>query len=236
MLYPHDPLGVAGALRSAMVEERLPAMQVHSSLDRLQSAARARERRRKPEHVVGKPEDERRVRELAERTLDWVVGTEGWAVSSVVEIVSVDDDLGGPFPAPSRDPLYLALEDSGIRVTRGSPGPDAEGPPEPRTMGGDGEPIPDLAPVLVALFSEPRGWKSRAGLSSASAEAVRITVGRAQGQGRPVAVLLFAPPGLVKEVPAGVPTLMCWGGEEIMQRAVTGFLGQSLRRAKGHVP
>ena len=62
-------------------------------------------------------------------------------------LVIVDDDIGGPYPAPSRDPLISALRTGGVDLVV-----DARGDGSRRGR------------RLIALFGDIRAWKGRPGL------------------------------------------------------------------------
>ena len=107
----------------------------------------------------------------------------GWAAESLVEarwtpappasveLTVVDDDVGGPYPAPSREPFVEALRGAGVVVVP-APGPE------------------DAFPILC-VYAEPRGWKGRSGLSAESRARVRSW---AQTPRRPGGVVAFGGP------------------------------------------
>jgi hypothetical protein len=116
-----------------------------------------------------------------------------------MHLVVVDDDEGGPYPAPSRAPLREGLRRRGIQL---------------RT-----DPHDAATATLVAVFADPRGWKGRAGLSDRAVAAVRSALTRARARGAPAGVVLFGDPLLAEEIPPEVPVLCAWGGEALMQDA-----------------
>jgi hypothetical protein len=116
-----------------------------------------------------------------------------------IELVVVDDDLGGPYPPGPSDVVARAL--------------DAE-----RSSGTGGSRI-------ALVFAEPRAWTGRAGLGAAS---------RAQLQdiGGADLIVLFGHPRLAAELPRGVPVLVAWHRQRLMQEAVARWISrQSLRGA-----
>lgn len=142
-----------------------------------------------------------------------------WAVESLddggwepgrpgaVSLTVVDDDVGGPYPAPSRDVFPAALREAGIAVFQvGTDG--GSGAPSPRR----GEHLP-----LLCVYSEPRAWKGRAGLSPESRARVQTWMEEHRGRG---GVVAFGGPTLRAELPSDLPVLMAWGGEALLQRAV----------------
>lgn len=118
--------------------------------------------------------------------------------SGEVELVVVDDDLGGPYPPPSRATFGEALRGGGVRLRGDGGGCDR---------------------VAVAVFADIRGWKGRPGLSATARESVTRAV-----EGRDGMVVLFGHPRLAAELPVGVPVLLAWGGEPLMQEAAALWL------------
>src|SRR5690606_1483587 len=100
---------------------------------------------------------------LAVRAIEPMRGGPVSLAGGVVELFTIDDDLGGPFPPPSRDHLPERLRTLGLEVRPGG-------------LGG-GRPC-DVV-TLVALYADIRGWKGRPGLSDgAVAELGRILAER----------------------------------------------------------
>jgi hypothetical protein len=118
-------------------------------------------------------------------------------------LVRVDDDVGGPYPAPSRDPLISSLRAGGVDlVVNGE--------------GGDGTPVQS---TVIALFGDIRAWKGRPGYSAAAKEAVRTALANAGASER--LIVLFSHPRLA----------CAWGGEAVMQRAASRVLLRELSAA-----
>ncbi|HSG49830.1 MAG TPA: glycoside hydrolase family 3 N-terminal domain-containing protein, partial [Longimicrobiales bacterium] len=125
-----------------------------------------------------------------------------------VDLTVVDDDLGGPYPPPSRETFPLVLRRGGLLES------------------GDGPALP-----VLAVFGEPRAWKGRAGLSArardrAAAWAASLPAGPRGAGGL---VVIFGGPRVSADAPGGVPTLLAWGGEPLMQEAAAGWLVAALR-------
>lgn len=119
-----------------------------------------------------------------------------------VEVVVVDDDVGGPFPLNiPRDVFADTLAATGVAV---------------RSVA---RPTGDR-PVLVALFADIRGFKGRPGVSADARGRVEDAVSSASA-----VVVLFGPPRLADQV-AGPAVLCAWGGEPIMQRAAAKWLNR----------
>jgi hypothetical protein len=126
-------------------------------------------------------------------------------------LVIVDDDLGGPYPAPSRDPLVSALRAGGIDLV----------------VNGDG---PADGATVIALFGDIRAWKGRPGYSSGAKEAVRRAL-----EGKDPAdclIIQFSHPRLAAELDVDAPILCAWGGEAVMQRAAARVLLRELAANK----
>jgi beta-glucosidase-like glycosyl hydrolase len=107
-----------------------------------------------------------------------------------VRVIDVDDDVGGPYPPPSRAPFR-----------------DAMAPVET-----------SAAATVIALWADTRGWKGRAGLSAAAAAALRGALSAAADSAS-VHVVVFGGPRAVVDVPTGPTVWLAWGGEALMQVA-----------------
>src|SRR5690606_29019327 len=89
---------------------------------------------------------------VADRTLVTVRGEPSLA-GDAVDLATVDDDVGGPFPPGPRDTFPATLRAAGVAVE------------DVAEAGGE-------RPVVVALYADIRGWKGRAGLSAGAVAAV----------------------------------------------------------------
>ncbi|MEO8200819.1 MAG: glycoside hydrolase family 3 N-terminal domain-containing protein, partial [Gemmatimonadota bacterium] len=125
---------------------------------------------------------------LARGILRGEVGT----LSSPLRWDVVDDDVGGPYP-PNPEPTVPS--DLGAELGEGSGGSR-----------------------IVLVYAEPRGWKGRAGLGSASREALARSAPGAD------LVILFGHPRLVSEIPGTAPVLVAWHRQALMQAAVVRWL------------
>lgn len=197
LLYPRDPVALSDGLRDALSAGRLDAGRVLRSVDRI--AAAAARVSGGPAGEWGRAEDRRWARDVAARAVHWIRPPSEPLEAAGRTLTLVDDDLGGPYPPPSRDPLVKGLRRRGVRVNRAR-GTDT-GP------GGE-------ARSWLAVFCDPRGWKGRAGLSAASRRSVAARAPDAE------LVLLFGHPRLAEDIPGGAPVLCAWGGDELMQEAV----------------
>ncbi|HSH44292.1 MAG TPA: glycoside hydrolase family 3 N-terminal domain-containing protein, partial [Longimicrobiales bacterium] len=203
LLYPNDLAAVAAALRDA--GDALNPDRVADAVDRIRRTAEAmdaptRERAtdQEPSRLWGREGDR-----------EWALGVAGRAIRPLrgeavvdgpVELITVDDDAGGPFPSPPREDFPRTLGDLGV---------DAREVEHPT-----GE-----LPVVVALYADIKGFKGRPGLSQAAIE----RVGSAIDSPRGVTVVLFGHPRLATETP-GARLLNAWGGESLMQEAAARWL------------
>lgn len=120
-------------------------------------------------------------------------------------LVIVDDDVGGPYPPPARDPLIATLQAGGIDL-----------------VVGDQTPIEDVGATVIALFGDIRAWKGRPGYSKASKESVRRALESAGDRER--LIIQFSHPRLANELQTDAPIMCAWGGEGVMQKAAARVL------------
>jgi beta-glucosidase-like glycosyl hydrolase len=168
-----------------------------------------------------------RVRSMAERATgatgewgtaqdrDWAFGTALRAVHALrdpanlarsIDVLTIDDDLGGPFAPPPREFFIEGLRANGF---------DA----------GQVESVDAERPLLIAVYADIRAWKGRPGISAPAKkrieEAVRIR--------SDAVVVLFSHPRLAEDVRA--QHIVCaWGGEPLMQQAAARWLAESSGR------
>ena len=135
LLYPKDPRRVRDALEQALASGALPRARLEQALARYDRALRAA--------TAATPPVSRGPYESADVLAD-VLLAQGMLRGSVPELTApldlivVDDDLGGPYPPPPADWTAQAL------------GPDLVD----RYAGGS---------RVVLVFNEPRAWKGRSG-------------------------------------------------------------------------
>ncbi len=203
LLYPTDLEGVARALARAIDDRRLDADII--------SGAAARRRRWAEWAGAGHAEpvadaDYRWADALCRRVVHTLRGPLP-PIGPRPEVVIVDDDLGGPYPPPSREPFLAALAESGV---------------EPRDV--DTPSVHGAGTVIIGLFGDIRSWKGRPGYSAPARKAVAEAVASAAASGRDSIVVQFSHPRLAGEL-GDVPALLCaWGGEAPMQRAAAATL------------
>ena len=202
LLYPSNVVESVRAVRQAIDDKRLDADSIKRSLERRRRwsrwAALSKETNRPTRDESGWSS------QIAERVVHMVRGRmpqlpQPW------HLTIVDDDLGGPYPAPSRDPLTSSLRAGGIELAL-----DADS-----ASSGSGS-------TVVALFGDIRAWKGRPGYSAASKDAVRQALGRAGQNDR--MIVQFSHPRLANELDVDAPILCAWGGEAVMQRAAARVL------------
>ncbi|HEX9892782.1 MAG TPA: glycoside hydrolase family 3 N-terminal domain-containing protein [Gemmatimonadales bacterium] len=111
-----------------------------------------------------------------------------------LELVVVDDDLGGKYPPSSPSNLVeQQLRGAGISL----------GPGGSR---------------VVLAFAEPRASKGRAGFSDASLATLRAAAPHS------AAIVLFGHPRLIAQMPHGPPVLLAWHRQGLMQAAAARWL------------
>ena len=204
LLYPTNVVESVRAVQKAIDDKHLDADRIHQSIERRRRWARwaalSRDTNRSSHDESGWSV------QLAEQVVHVLRGKvpplrQPW------NLVIVDDDVGGPYPAPSRDPLISALRVGGIDLAV------------------NGETPADGATV-IALFGDIRAWKGRPGYSSGAKEAIRRAL-----EGKDPAdrlIIQFSHPRLAAELDVDAPILCAWGGEAVMQRAAARVLLREL--------
>lgn len=244
LLYPRDLERAADALARAAGTAALPAARVDEALARLDAALQraealaagavatvaataapaaetaaaassAGEAGERDDREWGGAADRAWALDVARGSLVAVRGAAASLPEGEIEVYTVDDDVGGPYPPPARQAFPDALREAGRTVREADPpgvvsadrAPAAPAPPETASL---------TAPAasVVALYADIRGWKGRPGVSARARDAVRRVL-----EARPDAtVVLFGHPRLAADVP-GARVLAAWGGEALMQRA-----------------
>lgn len=200
LLHPGDLERVAKALQRAMEDHALDQGRVQQSL----------RRRLKWAQWASPPNEYRRPSatdvnwgaQLCERVIRPVRG-QPWRLRPPLDVVIVDDDVGGPYPPPSREPLVAALREQGWEARRVEMPPGAPG-----------------GSVIIAVFGETRAWKGRAGFGPATIDAVARASAAATGS----VIFQFSHPRLVREIPGTRPVVCAWGGEPAMQQAAARWI------------
>ena len=202
LLYPTNLGESVRAVQNAIDDKRLDADSIQYSLERRRRWARwaalSKETNRPTRDESGWSS------QIAERVVHMVRGklpqlAQPW------HLTIVDDDIGGPYPAPSRDPLISSLRAGGIDLVLDT---DAA--------------VDESGSTVVALFGDIRAWKGRPGYSAAAQDAVRQAL---SGTSRNDQVIVaFSHPRLADELDVDTPILCAWGGEAVMQRAAARVL------------
>lgn len=200
LLYPDDLEAVTTALEQSVDRGPLTVERIAESQNRRRKWA---DWARDHEAEAATDDDRVRAAEIARRAVFLARGLSARLPNGPVEVVIVDDDIGGPYPPPSREPLLAALRARGVEPTLS----------EVPQGGAD-------TPLLVALFGDIRGWKGRPGYSAATVSAVREALTALGAPGRTVIVAQFSHPRLSAEIPDGPVVVCAWGGERAMQEAL----------------
>jgi len=217
LLYPADVRLVAEAVAGAVGRE-IPDSRAEDAIRRIEEAAARTDaavalldsqtapvdgRRREP---WGAPDDRAWSLEIAARSLVAVRGAPRLPAPEV-RVVTVDDDVGGPYPPGPRTAFTETLRARGVTVVESGVAPAER-------------------PTIVALYADIRAWKGRPGISAGARDAVATALA---GPGSGI-VVLFGHPRLSAELPDAVPVLAAWGGEPLMQEAVARWLaGEEVR-------
>ena len=202
LLYPADIAAVEDAIARAVSQGTLDVRMISTSLERRHEWAQWTQRRGQTSSLES---DKRWAEGVAERVVH-AVGTAFPAIGRKLNVVIVDDDIGGPYPPPSREPFLEQLRSSGYEAREGE--------------------TPEAKETLIALYGDIRAWKGRPGYSEKSKSALKEAAERARARGHRVSIVQFSHPRLAGEIPVDAPVLSAWGGEEPMQRAAARVLAR----------
>ena len=196
--YPSDAAATAAALGAAL-GSAFSRGRLARAIGRVNAAA-ARADRVQEDGVVGRPHDAAWALGLAVRCIETVRGTV--ACDRMFDLITIDDDVGGPFPAPSREAFVNALRENGF---------------DPRSDDHDA-----TRGALIAVYADIRAWKGRPGLSARA----KARLAESLAQRADTVVMLFGHRRLAGET--GAATIVgAWGGEAIMQRAAARWLANA---------
>jgi beta-glucosidase-like glycosyl hydrolase len=202
LLYPTNLAESVRAVQKAIDDKRLDAERIQQSLERRRRWARwaalSKETNRPTRDESGWSS------QIAERVVH-IVREKMPRLPQPWHLTVVDDDIGGPYPAPSRDPLVSSLRAGGIDLVLDT---DTS--------------VDESGSTVVAVFGDIRAWKGRPGYSSAAKEAVLKALRRTPRTDR--LIVAFSHPRLADELDGEVPILCAWGGEAVMQRAAARVL------------
>jgi beta-glucosidase-like glycosyl hydrolase len=190
LLYPNDLVTTAAAIERA-AGDAVPEARIADAIARIAEAAdRAPTFRDAP---VGMSSDRAWAVELGARAVTEIRGTP--SIATAIDVVTVDDDVGGPYPPPAREAFPRALRSAGFDARATSVATDGRG-------------------LVITVYCDIRAWKGRPGLSVSARGSVERLI-----EARPDAcIVLFGHPRLAEETP-GANVIAAWGGEEVMQRA-----------------
>jgi beta-glucosidase len=195
LLYPNDPVRAREALDQALTSGALPRARLEDALRRYHRALQVA--------AAPTPPVSRGPFTSADALADALLAEPMLRGAAPVlelplELTVVDDDLGGPYPPGPSDWTERALGAGRLG----------------RYVGGS---------RVLLLFSEPRGWKGRAGLGSAAREALALHAPAED------LVVLFGHPRLAAEIPGSAPILLAWHRQRLMQEAVARWLARRAR-------
>ncbi|MBI4545937.1 MAG: glycoside hydrolase family 3 protein, partial [Gemmatimonadetes bacterium] len=196
LLYPSELERVIRVIEAAIGRE-LAEGRLTEAIARVDDLARRATRL--PGGEWGRPHDREWALDVAVRAIRVLRGRPQH-LPAAIDLLTVDDDLGGPYAPPPRDAFPAALRGAGIEVR------EVERPARDR-------------PALVALYADIRGWKGRPGVSAWARE----RVAQAAAARPDTMVVLFGHPRLAENLP-GASILAAWGGEPLMQEAAARHL------------
>jgi beta-glucosidase len=209
LLYPTNLATCIDAVNLAAERGELDGTRLELSLERCRRWAEWANADRAPAVIAER--DRQWAEHLCDRVVHSVRGTPRTLSGKKVEVIIVDDDLGGPYPPPSREPFVETLAANGLTA-------------QVYDMPSAGD-----AEVVVALFGDIRSWKGRPGYSARSLEAVADALDRAHATGGSATIVQFSHPRLAASIPGDAPVLCAWGGEAVMQRAAARMLAGAAR-------
>jgi beta-glucosidase-like glycosyl hydrolase len=206
LLYLENMPAAQKAIQKAIDDKRLDASRIQQSVERRRRWARwaalSKEMNRPSRDETGW------AAQLAEQVVHMVQGRMP-RLARRWNLVIVDDDIGGPYPPPSRDPLIAALQAGGIDL-----------------VVGDDTPTPEVGATVIALFGDIRAWKGRPGYSQTATDSVRRALDSARSRDR--LIIQFSHPRLAAALQTNAPILCAWGGEGVMQKAAARVLLREL--------
>jgi beta-glucosidase-like glycosyl hydrolase len=195
LLYPEDVPAVVAALTDAAHETPV-RLRMQDALRRVDAAAARAPRRAVGDY--GTAADREWADALALRCMAPVRGEP--AIAGPCALLTIDDDVGGPYAPPSRAEFAAALRAAGVDAV------EADAP-------GTGRPL------VVAVYADIRAWKPAPGLSPAAARRLAAVL-----DAEPDAAVVFFGPGRLTTDVAAANLVCAWGGEALMQRAAARWL------------
>ncbi len=205
LLYPKDLIASIAAVNQAIEAGRLKSGRIDASLARRNHWA---DWAAKTPPAQATSDDSAWAAALSARVVH-PIGAPIPRLVAPLRVVVVDDDVGGPYPPPSREPFLESLIEGGVTLVTEDEKEQIE-----------------TGTTIVALYGDIRAWKGRPGYSAGSRARVREAVGSAGAKG--AVVIQFSHPRLAGEIGVTAPILCAWGGEAVMQRAAAHVLLQSV--------
>lgn len=226
LLYPQDLDLVIDALENGIRSRTLSVREIERSLERRFTWAEWCAGRPAPTAVTHNEREAARV--LCSRAIRVMRGDVP-DFGRAIDLVIVDDDVGGPYPAPSRQPLLDAMRHRGLDVRvvheaapRASAPSTASGNPLPALPSLQGRLRPS-ATLLVLAFNDIRAWKGMPGFSTNARALFEHVVAEGRAVGREAVVITFCHPRLADSIDA-LCVVNAWGGEKPMQLAVAEWM------------
>ena len=204
LLYPTNLAACIDAIAAAFDGGELSEEKIALSLQRRRRWAEWANAEHSPPPVTR--DDAIWAEQLSERVVHRLRG-DARPIPEKIEVCIVDDDIGGPYPPPSREPFIETLAKNEV---------SAEVRDTPSGMTG--------TDVAIALFGDIRSWKGRPGYSARALDSVSQTLKAARDGGQEAVIVQFSHPRLAASIPGDAPILCAWGGEAVMQRAAARVL------------
>lgn len=215
LLYPSDLDAVTRALEAG-IGRSLSEPRAADAIERVSAVSARSPACRDGEW--GRAEDRAWATSIGERAIVTARGEPRATLASHVslDVLTIDDDVGGPFAAPPRDAFPRALRAAGfdVREVEGADVASDTARRQPEIAAGEAN-----RTLVVALYADIRAWKGRPGLTEdAQARLAEIVARRP-----PALILLFGHPRLAADMP-GETVVAAWGGEPIMQESAARWL------------
>ncbi len=231
LLYPENVDGVQRALEEGVRDRTLSLRELDRSLERRHRWANWCATQGKAGEITDRERDA--VRVICDGAVEVARGDIP-QIHAALDVVIVDDDAGGPYPPPSRDPLYAALGEAGFDV-------QLLHQATPRVVKADAEATPPDAPLALDLptlrdglrpsstlvlfaFNDIRAWKGTPGFSSGARTLIQHVVTESREMGREAIIVSLAHPRLAAGLGDARLIVSAWGGERPMQLAVARWL------------
>jgi beta-glucosidase-like glycosyl hydrolase len=200
LLYPTD-IGILLDAVNAEHGRRLSRIRVEQAVERIRSAALTAHAR-----PLSRPDGDNEQWSLDVAYKSVQAPGDKPDVPRAFDLLTIDDDLGGPHPAPARDVFVGSLRAAGF---------------EPQEVSA----LSVERPAVIAVYADIRAWKGAPGLSPRARE----TLDNALRARSDATVVLFAHPRLAEGL-GFRHVVSAWGGEAIMQKAAAAWLANASGR------